>query len=69
MGDDKGREVPARWQRKDLVDILRKAGYDDAADEAAQKLPESMSFDDVLGFCRTTGITRDELISRMGGSS
>lgn len=69
MRDDKGREVPGRWQRTDIVDTLRKAGYDELAGEASQTLPESMGFDDVVAYCRAAGISRDELINRMGGSS
>jgi len=52
-----------------VVELLRSAGLPDAAEEAAQSLPDPVELEDAekFGFERF-GITRDGLISRMGGS-
>jgi hypothetical protein len=69
MDQSTGRRVPRIWQRKQIVEILRKAGYWKEADEASQTLPESVDFARLERFCVEEGISRDDLVSRMGGSS
>jgi hypothetical protein len=69
MDQNSGRGVPRIWQRKHIVEILRKAGYSKEADEACQTLPESVDFARLERFCSEQGISRDDLVSRMGGSS
>ena len=54
--------------RQWVVDTLRRLGYTQAADEAAQVLPEQVSVEQLLDFADRYGISRDEVISRMGGS-
>jgi hypothetical protein len=54
--------------RQEIVDLLRHLGYAQAADEAAQTLPDSVSADQAREFADRYNISRDELISRMGGS-
>jgi len=54
--------------RQWLVDTLRRLGYAQVADEAARVLPEQVSLDEVIKFTDRFGISRDEVISRMGGS-
>jgi len=54
--------------RQWLVDTLRRLGYAQVADEAARVLPEQVSLDEVIKFTDGFGISRDEVISRMGGS-
>jgi hypothetical protein len=54
--------------RQWLVDELRRLGYSQAADEAAEVLPDPVSLEQIQEFADRFGITRDELISRMGGS-
>jgi hypothetical protein len=54
--------------RKSLVDFLRRLGYTQAADEAARALPDPVSREQARKFAQRYGISRDELISRMGGS-
>lgn len=68
MDEKIGRDAHPSRQRKNIVDILRRAGYPEVADEADRTLPESVDFDHVLRFCQEQGISRDEVISRMGGS-
>ncbi len=54
--------------RQDVVDILRKTGFSAAADEALRELPDPVDLDQAATWGAKYGITRDELISRMGGS-
>jgi len=54
--------------RQWVVDTLHRLGYTQAADEAAQELPEQVSMEQLLDFADRYGISRDEVISRMGGS-
>jgi len=54
--------------RQWVVDTLHRLGYTQAADEAAQELPEQVSMEQLLDFADRHDISRDEVISRMGGS-
>jgi hypothetical protein len=54
--------------RQWLIDMLRRLGYAQAADEAARVLPDQVSQDEVLKFADRYGISRDEINSLMGGS-
>ena len=54
--------------RQWVVDTLRRLGYTQAADEAAQMLPDEVSVEQLLDFADRHGISRDDVISRMGGS-
>jgi hypothetical protein len=54
--------------RQQLVDVLRKTGFWKAADEAMRVLPDPVDLDYACGWAEQYGITRDHLISRMGGS-
>jgi hypothetical protein len=57
-------EVP----RQHVVHILRMAGLPDLADEAQRVLPDPVEYDHAANFLAQHGITKDELISRRGGS-
>lgn len=57
-----------QYDRQWLVNLLRRLGYPDAADEAARVLPDPVSVEEAANFGQKYGITRDMLISRMGGS-
>jgi hypothetical protein len=54
--------------RQDVVSMLRKTGFTDAAEDAARELPESMDRDEIERFCEKHGITKDMIVSMMGGS-
>ena len=54
--------------RQWVVDSLRRLGYMQAADEAARVLPDPVSQEQLLDFANRNGISRDEVISQMGGS-
>jgi hypothetical protein len=51
-----------------VVDVLRTAGLMEEADEAARGLPDPVEIERAAEFLAPYGVTRDELISRMGGS-
>jgi hypothetical protein len=48
--------------------MLHKAGFPAAANEAMQDQPDPVDLDHVQEWGRQHGITRDVLISQMGGS-
>jgi hypothetical protein len=51
-----------------LVETLRQLGFTREADAALHELPDEISLDQVKAFGDRHGISRDELMSRMGGS-
>ena len=57
-----------QYRKQDIVDMLRKVGLTEQADEAMRVLPDPVDADEVARFGALYGITRDTLISRMGGS-
>lgn len=57
-----------RYSRQQVVDMLRKSGFHEAADEAIVELPDQVDLDRLEGWAMQRGITRDALISEMGGS-
>jgi hypothetical protein len=54
--------------KDEIVRVLRNAGLDDVADDAEQSLPDEVDIEDAVQFGLRHGITRDELVSLMGGS-
>jgi hypothetical protein len=54
--------------KQHVVDVLRTAGLPEAAAEADRSLPEQMELERAEEFLGHYGITKDVLISRMGGS-
>jgi len=54
--------------RQHVVDLLRRTGFPEAADEAMRVLPDPVDLDEVAAWAAPHGITKDELINRMGGS-
>jgi hypothetical protein len=56
-------------ERQHAIDLLRRLGYERAADEAELTLPDPVSLDQFQEFVgRHNNIDRDELISQMSGS-
>jgi ABC-type antimicrobial peptide transport system ATPase subunit len=55
-------------KKHEIVRVLRNAGLEDAAEEAERSLPDEVDSERAAEFGLRHGITRDELISRMGGS-
>jgi hypothetical protein len=56
------------YDRQWIVDQLRRLGYTQEADEAGRTLPAQVSAEELTAWGDRHGITRDELMSRMGGS-
>ena len=54
--------------KEEVIRVLRNAGLEDLADEAERSFPEQVDIDTAADFGLRHGITRDELMSRMGGS-
>jgi hypothetical protein len=54
--------------RQHIVEVLRMAGLPQVADEATRSLPDEMTLERAEQFVGRYGITKDQLISRMGGS-
>jgi hypothetical protein len=59
---------PIRFTREQIVAVLRKVGLPEVADDALHSLPEQVDYDRAAKFVEPYGITKDDLISRMGGS-
>ena len=60
--------VTVQFSRQEVVDMLRRTGLREAAGEAMRALPDPVDLDHVEEWGARHGITRDDLISRMGGS-
>ena len=54
--------------RQHVVDILRIAALPDLAEEARRALPDPVEYNCAERFLAQYGVTKDELISRRGGS-
>jgi len=54
--------------RQDVADILRHAGFSELADEASLVLPDPVDLDQLQAWAMQHGLSRNELISRFGGS-
>ena len=54
--------------RQHVVDILRMAGLAELAEEAQRTLPDPLEYKQAERFLARYSITKDELISIMGGS-
>jgi hypothetical protein len=57
-----------QYSRQYVVDSLRRLGYSQLADEALRELPDPVDLDELQAWSMRYGLSRDELISRMGGS-
>jgi len=60
--------IATQVTRQHVVEVLRTAGLPEVADEANRSLPEELDLERAADFLARYGITKDALISRMGGS-
>lgn len=51
-----------------MVDLLRRLGYTRESDDALREMPAEFDVKQLREFADRHGISRDELISQMGGS-
>ncbi len=56
------------FSRQEIVEMLRRAGMEDAAAAALGTLPDQMDGKAVEKFCAAYGLTLESLVDRMGGS-
>jgi hypothetical protein len=56
------------YDRQWIIDQLQRLGYTQEADDAARTLPDQVSAEELRAFADRHALSRDELISRMGGS-
>jgi hypothetical protein len=56
------------YSRQWVADTLRRLGYQQEADEALRVLPDEVDLQQLQEFGDRHGISRSELIDRMGGS-
>ena len=56
------------YSRQEIVEILRRTGYKELADQAERELPDQIDLDQIQAFAQAHGIDRDSIISEMGGS-
>ncbi|HYB46512.1 MAG TPA: hypothetical protein VED20_04010 [Streptosporangiaceae bacterium] len=54
--------------RQDVVDMLRRWGFPDLADEASQVLPDPVDPERLEAWGMQHGLSRDDIISWFGGS-
>ncbi len=54
--------------RRNVVDLLRRAGLAEMADDAQRDLPDPVDSEQVAAWAVPYGINMDEITSRMGGS-
>jgi hypothetical protein len=54
--------------RQDVIDVLRRTGLPELAEEALRVLPDPVDLDYAAAILQSYGVTKDELIDRMGGS-
>jgi hypothetical protein len=54
--------------KQEIVEMLRRTGLPEVADEADRSLPDPVELERAQEFGARYGIKRDELISRIGGS-
>ena len=57
-----------QYRRQHVVDLLNRQGYTQLAEEAQRVLPDPVDVDWLAEWAMQHGLTRDDLISRMGGS-
>jgi hypothetical protein len=60
--------VVMAYTRQQVADVLRRTGFPEVADDALRLLPDQIDFDELAIWAERYGITRDELVNRMGGS-
>ena len=60
--------VAVQLTRQHVVDMLRKAGLPEVADDAQRELPDPVDSEQVAAWAVPYGINMGELMDRLGGS-
>lgn len=56
------------YTKKWLLDMLRRLGYMEAAEDALREMPDEFDLKQLQDFGDRHGISRDEVTDKMGGS-
>jgi hypothetical protein len=56
------------YSRQHVVEVMHRIGRAELADEASRDLPDPVDIDRLKAWLMQHGLSRDELISQMGGS-
>jgi len=57
------------YSKLQVINMLRRAGFTGAAKGAETELPDEVDIDTLGTWAAKHGITRDAIVSQMGGSS
>jgi hypothetical protein len=57
---------PEQYSRQDIVDVLRRAGWSDLADEASRTLPDPVDATQAEAWGIQHGVSVEDLESRFG---
>jgi hypothetical protein len=60
--------VMDQYSRQHVVDLLKRLGYTQLAQEASRVLPDPVDAEQAATWGMQHGLTHDELVSQMGGS-
>jgi hypothetical protein len=60
--------IAMQFSRQHVVDLLHNLRYPELADEASRDLPDPVDIDHLQAWAVQHGLSRDELVSEMGGS-
>ena len=58
-----------QYSREHFALTLRRTGFREVAEEALRVLPDPVEGDQIAAFLAPYGITLDEIVSRMGGTT
>jgi hypothetical protein len=56
------------YSRQEIVELMRRTGYTQLADEAERVLPDPVDTGQLTAFAQSHGVNRDDFMSEMGGS-
>ena len=57
-----------QFSKQHVIDVLNSLGYKQLAEEAWRDLPDPVDLDKLEAWGLEHGLTRDDMISQMGGS-
>jgi len=60
--------MPSQFSRQHVIDVLNRLGYTELAEQASRVLPDPVDRDRLEALAIQYGLSRDDLISQMGGS-
>jgi hypothetical protein len=63
-----GWVIAVQYSRQHVVDVLHTLKRPDLADEASRDLPDPVDIDRLTAWMTQRGLSRDEIVSQMGGS-